>query len=765
MESNWRRKGSNSTDNSGMASNWRTKGSNMNSTDMSTATSSWRKNDFTNSDHTGTIWNWRSKDSKELETSTKKNPLSYHVTVPREAINLIIGHKGCNIKRMNNFKDVKSIIIDHQANKVSVTTFSKDAAERVREEISSISAKGQLVSFMKSQLSPGLGLCIQFSTSTDELSFKSTHYCFFDALRFCSLFGIDPKYISKDLSLSADHIEKTKLPKVVAFNEYWNTNMVLLDSEIIWNRHLVQSKFVKELPVTSNLMRYLAACTLQLNRLHAFPGVDYVNIVGSEEDIVLTLEIGARSREELEFCAATIKLYETEYRESLRVYKLSKEEINHNSIHSFCIPYACKSSKFLKKSRDSEGSFLDTLFGVLDVTHLELNEIDQTLTVGCTSEEKLRVLMFEVRGKMSFCKEFAWRKMYHGNFKCYIKVSDVQMMMNAVFEEVINAEGPCLPADFTDFVDGEKPLYRIKVLAYQESNKNLQFNPSSRSSFGLYNRSDILSDFNRFRKFVDLPVLKNVQVTCRFGVSLFKVFPKGKELRQVAICHMLNKWENQFRGYFSFDFEPSLKALFLKCLDTEDFKEVSNEHFTEIFFCDLGNNVRYTARIQKDASKGNSPAAIKYCKSDHMDNQMIDIDSSKCSFKINATSQKGFDNPLACEFVKKATDTGELEKVGVMSYDGRYSMYNVSIVDRATFQCKDFIINLDCVSKKSNQRYGRFATVIHLSLHSTVLNKTIHDLQKNPGDGQLNRAMMELFNEFFKMSEKFSMAIDTHFAC
>lgn len=721
--------------------------------------SNWRKKDVNIAESSGIESNWRRKRSEE------KKVVSQDIPVPKESISLIVGHRGCNIRRMENFKDVQKIIIDNSANKVCVTALNQHSLKCVSEEISSILGKVRILNLTKKSFNKGLR--ILKSATTDDLTFRSAPNCAFEVLRFCSLFGIDPQFVSKEMTISADYIQLNKYSEIKAFNEYWNTNMTLLDSEIIWRRHHITSNFIEELLVTSSFMRNFGTCSVHLNRLRCFPGVDYIEIVGSEEDVVLKLVIGARSRQELESCTASVHSLCRKHKESLRVVRLCKDEMK-NSNHSFCIPYACKSSKFLKKSLDSGKSFLDIIFDDPAVVLVELNECDQTLTVGCTSEEKLNLLMFGVRGKMSFFKEFAWRKMYHGNFKYYIKVSDDQIMRDAIFKEFLIKEGQdqYLSADFTDFVDDGNLLYQIEILTSQRSNQDLQCYPRSQGSFALYKKSDVLSDFIRLSNFVDLPILENFQVHCEFGVSLFKLYSASRKEQPVEICNLLNGWENDFRGYFSFDFKASLKALFIKCLASENFKEICHQNFTDIYFWDLGNNVRFTARIENKANKGltSEPVNIKYCKSDHMDNQIMDIDSSKCSIKIKATSQKAFSNQFATEFVERAMETGELEKDGFMSYDGRYSMYNVSTVDRTIYQWNDFVINLDCVSKKSNQRYGRFSNVLHLTLHSTLLNKAIHDLQKNSGDDQLKTTVMKLYEEFVAMCEQLTLVIDTHFA-
>jgi len=89
-------------------------------------------------------------------------------------------------------------------------------------------------------------------------------------------------------------------------------------------------------------------------------------------------------------------------------------------------------------------------------------------------------------------------------------------------------------------------------------------------------------------------------------------------------------------------------------------------------------------------------------------------------------------------------------------------MYNVSIVNRTVLQYKDFVIHLDSVSKKSNQRYGRFSDVVHLTLHHPRLNETLHQLQSDVGDDFLIKSAAVLYQELISVSEHFSTVIDSY---
>ena len=97
-----------------------------------------------------------------------------------------------------------------------------------------------------------------------------------------------------------------------------------------------------------------------------------------------------------------------------------------------------------------------------------------------------------------------------------------------------------------------------------------------------------------------------------------------------------------------------------------------------------------------------------------------------------------------------------------MSLNSYYSMYNVSIVSRTVLQSKEFIIHLDSVAKKSNQRYGKFSEVVHLTLHYPRLNETIHQLQRDVGDEFSRKLAAELYGNFIIASDYFSGVIDEY---
>ena len=737
---------------------------------------SWRKKDGDSDLNTETgALSWRRRDGFDynIRPEITQKVLTLEISIGKNASWLIVGPKGANIKRLQNFEGVIDINLKEWQEKVIVRAYSNLALNSVEKDVSSLLAKLKIVTIMLKAMKKNpeniAGLRIidnRDHTCAKEYIFKNSPDYVFEVLRFCTLFGVDPMSIEEDMSISVSDIETDNLPKILEFIENWNTNIGLLDNEIIWNRkrHLIHSNFVQRILVTATFMRLWGSYYMKLNRLRCFSGIDYVELDFDEEDIILQLVIGARSKIELDSCVSQAHIYLSGYVDSLKVHRFCRQADKAQDCGYFSsIPYACASHKLCNKSKFSGMSYLESVFSDPEVVLVELNEIEHTLTLGCFAQEKLDSLLFEVRGKMSFYKAFAWRKNYHGNFKCFIKASDDQMKMDATFGDVCKDGRTLLTADFIDVVDDSSCLKHIKLLESTGQFQGLQQDIVSKSSYALFSESEILSGFCRFLKFVDLPILHNIKVCTSFGVTLYKMKSNWTKPQIFPVGQLLNRWENTFQGHFSFDLKPFLKEAFLNCLVAEGFMIICHQYFTDVFFSDLGNNFRLTARIQNtEISSASNTFDVKYCKTDHVDIRVIDINSSKCSTQIKVSSQKTCDNTFAKEFVQKAVESEELMKENVMSMSTRYSMYNVSIVNRTVFECGDFIIHLDSVSKKSNQRYGKFSDTVQMTLHCPLLNDAISELQMNSGDELLKASTEELFKKFMYFGEHFSRVIDEH---
>ena len=704
---------------------------------------------------------WVKRDENHDINREERKVLIRVIPILKHDIGLVIGFQGANIKRLGDMVDVTKVSVDKVQCKVEVIAYTNFALDAVENDVCSMMAKSKIVATLKKIVKHPKSikaLCIEDTKYEKKFVFESTSDCIFEVLRFCSLFGVDPKHIQEGMCLSMDDIETDKLCHILDFQEHWNTNMSVLDSEIIWNRsrHLFQSNYIKRVLVTTNFLQFWDTYYLKLNVLRCFSGIDFVEVDCDEDAIIMELVIGGKSKNALDSCVAQAKSYFNSYLDSLTVHTFCKEN-EENTRYFSCIPYACASHKLCKKSQSLGLSYLKVIFDDPEVIFVELNELEQTLTMGCSSQAKLDQLLFEVRGKMSFYKTFARRRIYRESFKCYIMVPDYKIRMDAIFGDAPKNELPFLSAEFTDIINGVHLLRSIQLLESSRTSECKNLGLNSESSYALFNEPEILSDFYRFIKFVDLPILDNVHVQAKFGATLYKTNSRTK--RTVPVSELLDKWESGFKEYFSMDLKPYLKQIFLKCLSVEGFKEIGHQHFTDVFFSDLGNNLRFTARIETTEPISNT-FEVKHCKADHLNLRVIDIESTKCATEIKISSQKICINTNANEFVLDAMESGEVMKENVMSMNSRYSMYNVSIVDRTVFQHSDFIIHLDSVSKKSNQRFGKFSDVINLTLHCPCLNDAICELQKNSGNETLQQSTLNLFVKFMTASLDFSEQID-----
>ena len=620
------------------------------------------------------------------------------------------------------------------------------------------------------------------------LTFKRQWPSLFNVRRFRSLFGVKNvtvKRINENLIWIKD-VQANTVIQMQKFEELWNKNCLFVDIEINWtiarNSLIPQSNFNANLLVTPDFLQS-SSIDRALNKMRTYSGIDYIDITCcNEEDIILNITAGSTTQRLLDLLMAELKSLFDAFIDTLTIHRLGSYE-NMNKDYVFCIPYVtykslsrhfsfhCKSKKKSQGKSDDEFKLIATPhLGYLrtlyefdpEVIYVELNEIKQTITLACTSQERLNRLQFEVRGKLSFFNSYGWRRRYHGNFRTHIKVSLTQREMNASFLEMSLQTNPFLSADFTDFVPKSNSLTYIKLVEPPKpANLEacfLRTNPFSKVRYTLFCESSMLARFREFFEIDDFSHLDNMKAHVRFGVTLFEGQRTKGELSPVST--LIEKWEKHFNGVFSFDLNSSYRDALNTSLLAQGFLVVEKQNFTRCYFNDIVNNLRFMTTIFGEKVSLGEKLEYSYCATDHIHYRVVDIDSSKCSYEIIVSSQKPCENTRAKEFVEESIKSGELLEENVMSLNSYYSMYNVSIVDRTVFKYNNFIIHLDVVSKKSNQRYGKFCDVVNLTLHCPRLNKSIKDLQGNKNDESLKNSIVDMYKELISAGENMSVIID-----
>ena len=617
------------------------------------------------------------------------------------------------------------------------------------------------------------------------LTFKRQWPSIFNIQRFRSLFcvkNVTVKRINENLIWIKD-VQASTVIQMKKFEELWSKNFFFVDNEIIWirarNSLVLQSNFNANLLVTPDFLKS-SSIGKALRKMRTYSGIDYIDITCyNEEDIILNITAGSKSQRLLDSLMADLKSLFDAFLDTLSIHRLGSYE-NINNDYVFCIPYVTYTAlsrhfSFDSKSKKkSQGKFDDEFqlkatphLGYLrtlyefdpEVVYVELNEIKQTITLGCTSQERLNRLQFEIRGKLSFFNSYGWRRRYHGNFRTHIKVSLTQREMNASFLEMSLQTNPFISVDFTDFVPKSNSLTYIKLVEPPKpANLEacfLRTDPYSKVRYTLFRESSVLAKVREFLEIDDFSQLHNVEAQIRFGVTLYE----GQRTKGglCPVSTLIDKWEKTFNGVFSFDLNFSYRDALYSSLLADDFLVIGKQNFTRCYCNDIVNNLRFKTTIF-----GEKVSLVEhgYCATDHIHYRVIDIDSAKCSYEIIVSSQKPCENTRAKEFVEESIRSGELLKENVMSLNSYYSMYNVSIVNRTGFQYKNFIIHHDVVSKKSNQRYEKFSNVVNLTLHYPQLNKSIKDLQGNTNDESLKNSIVELYKELIFAGESISAIID-----
>ena len=668
------------------------------------------------------------------------------------------GVEGSNIRRLKKLTNVVDVIEDSDRCVVTVKAMTSSALDLVEYDICSMIARLDLLKKLASNARRALGLRIVDKKNDKEYRFLSSHYCVFEVTKFCSFYDIDPLFVQDGNVILIENIKKEQWDKILDFLNYWNTNLGFLDLETVWQRKrpLILSNFTQTMLVSCNFIRN-RLCYTKINTIRCLPGVQYVRIDSEETDVVLQITIAANSKSALISASLLAKKTFLNYLECLNDLNLCKNG-NESSAFSVCIPYPCAADKIFGKNFP----LLDKIFDNPEVTSIRLNEIEQTLTLGCLSKEKLDQLLFEVRGYMSLYKAFTWRKKYHAYFSYHLRITEDQKNMNAAFKKVSNDQKRV--ADFTDVVEDPGSLKSIRLSRIQCGNNGVLNATDLSKTYCLYSLPSMTAAVSRFFQFVDFPILQNIAAYTKIGFTLYKMTEKYNERSTRSVVNLFNHWENDFYGEFSFDLNSSFENTYLKFFKAEEFIETYRHNFVEVFFNDLGTNFRYMTRID-GTQPPLSQYAVEYrqCKMDHCHFRPLELGSFKSSIQIILSSQRSCSNFRAKEFVEESIRSGELLEENVMSLNSYYSMYNVSIVNRIIYKYRNFIFHVDCVKKKSNQRYGRFNDIVHLTLHYPHLNESLKGLQSDVNNLLLRDSIIDMYKELIFTSEYISSLVDQSF--
>lgn len=693
--------------------------------------------------------------------------LTRKISVRRTFLTYVRGVDGSNVRRLKRLEDIVDVIEDWDRSVVTVKALTTSALEIVENDICSMVARLDLLKKLYSDQRKTLGLRIVDEENDKQYQFLSSHYCPFEVTKFCSFYGIDPLFVQEGNFISLKHIGKEKWGRILDFMNYWNTNFGFLDLEEIWQRKmpLILSNFTQTLLVSCNFIRNRYYYT-KINTIRCMPGVQYVRIDCKETDVVLQITIAAKSKSTMKSAALFAERIFFGYLDSVNGLYLQKNRIK-SSPFFFCIPYPCAAEKLFKNEFISMGKFpfLDKIYADPEVTSIELNEIEQTLTLYCSSQEKLDRLLFEVRGHMSLHKAFTWRKKYHAYFSYHIRINENEKKMDATFKKVSGYHKHV--ADFTDVVEDPGSLQYISLSRPQGDHDGVFQATTISHTHCLYSLSSMTTAVLRLLQFADFPILQNVAAYTKIGFTLYKL-TRTKKYGQVqkprTVVDFFNHWETNYYGQFSFDLNYSFMNDFVKLFRTEEFIETCRHDFIEVFFNDLGTNFRYMARIDGTQPPLNQHVVeYRQCKMHHCHFRLIELGGFKSCKEIILSSQRSCCNSQAKDFVQESIKSGELLEENVMSMNSYYSMYNVSIVNRIIFKYRNFIIHLDCVKKKSNQRYGKFSNVVHLTLHYPELNESLKTLQSDINDILLRNSIIDMYKELVSTSEYISSLVDQSF--
>ena len=168
---------------------------------------------------------------------------------------------------------------------------------------------------------------------------------------------------------------------------------------------------------------YLERCTqhsnkltnlIKLEQLNGIYGIDYIDVEGKPEDTVLSVHVGARFPNIVEYVTTEIRNGFNEFTSTNKIiHRHSKDE--ELTTCSTSLPIPCGTDYLLIKlpSYSFGSSFLELIFNDPSFTVLELDLTSQILKISCKSAESLEKNVFKVRKQLSCETIRPWRISYN----------------------------------------------------------------------------------------------------------------------------------------------------------------------------------------------------------------------------------------------------------------------------------------------------------------------------------------------------------------
>ena len=720
-----------------------------------------------------------------VQSRQNNQPYACEIAIPRGAKNIIIGTKGMNIKLLKSrYPEILYISIKDERSQCLVVAETEEALHSVQKDIyvslkyfsNKVAEKD--IHFMKqSDLTRELSIREKFNKTQREFWMRR-----FRKIRgvIHIAFNVDGsliRYIYKDTESKVGEIDPIEyLIKNIEVNGRF------IDQEEIWKRarsgcpqlqfHMSNS-FTGSILLDAEFMKSFGL--RKLEELNDIYGINYIDIEGKHDDTIVAVLVSARFPNVVDYVI-------TELRNDFN-YFTSKNKIIHRyskdeelTTSSASLPIPCGTEwMLLRKLPDTDLSFLEYIFNDPSVTVLELDMTQQILNVSCKLAESLEFCLFNVRKQLCFHKKRPWRTLYKFNdvifFKFNISVEDIS---TAIVGDVKDDEN--IIVEVIDHIN--KDIDPVKVLHKIVYRTDKGINANNRTeNLDVYKMKKLLTEFIQFDDFADLD---NIRVRSSVGERFFGISEYTKQF---------NVFTNERNQENSLWFLGKNLQYFRMCLDLKllhndlisflsrmGYTQSNTRRYSSMKFNDLSSNRMYYGEREENESD-----SIKFlsCRKDpnldtikirslhdtHLGLEEIGTDSENQRLvqSISVTSMPFLDDvgcPEAKLFVSEAIRYNKIGIEDFMSINNQYSMNLVCFIEEYDLTCGQIVVQIENITKKSIQRYGKFATVSRFSIFCPSLDADMNNLQKNVNNKILKSAVLANFQALILEGERLTDQIN-----
>ena len=719
------------------------------------------------------------------------------IAIPRGAEGIIIGKNGKNIELLESrYPEILSISIIDERPICIVRADTEEALHSVQKDIYlslkyfSKKVAEKDINFMKKS-DPTRELFIREKFNKTQREFWMRRFRKVRGVIHIA-FNIDGsliRYIYKDTESKDGEIDPIEyLIKKIEVNGRF------INQDEIWKRArngCPQLKFLMSNSFTGSILLdavFMKRFGLRkLEELNDIYGINFIDTEGKHEDTIVAVLVSARFPNVVDYVITELRNAFNDFKSKYKNIRYAKDEELTKSTASLLIP--CGTEWILLHKLPATGlSFLESMFNNdPSVTVLELDMIQKFLNVSCKSAESLELCLFNVRTQLSFYTKRPWRPLYEFHdvifFKFNISVEDIS---SAIVGDVKDDKN--IIVEVVDHINKKdvQPLKVLHKIVYgmdkdinaikgTESLENSNDSFQNFSSLDVYKMTKLLTEFIQFDDFADLG---NITVRSNVGERFFRT-PEDKKQFNV-FKNGINE-ENSL-WFLGKNLQFSRMCLDLKLLHNDlisflcsmGYNQSNTRRYSSMKFNNLSSNrIYYGEREENESDSIEFQSCQKYPNLDiikirsrediHLGLEEIGTDSENQRIvqSISVNSMPLLDDVGCSEaklFVREAIKYNKIEDF--MSMNNQYSMSMVCFIEEYDLTFGQIVVQIENITKKSIQRYGKFATVSRFSIFCPILDADINNLKNNVNNRKLKAAVIANFKDLIFEGERLTHEIN-----